>query len=94
MRFKVPKGYGVPPHTLSKAGLFTVISGPSLWGWVRRPIRVKWPPKETLTSPNTCGCLGVFFLAPCSHPVRLISPLQGRKSPPVFGREDQVVISI
>jgi quercetin dioxygenase-like cupin family protein len=27
MRFKLPKGYGVPPHTLSKAGLFTVISG-------------------------------------------------------------------
>ena len=27
MRFKLPKGYGVAPHTLSKAGLFTVISG-------------------------------------------------------------------
>jgi quercetin dioxygenase-like cupin family protein len=27
MRFKLPKGYSVPPHTLSKAGLFTVISG-------------------------------------------------------------------
>jgi hypothetical protein len=27
MRFKLPKGYCVPPHTLSKAGLFTVISG-------------------------------------------------------------------
>src|SRR6516225_9308425 len=27
MRFKLPKGYKVPPHTLSKAGLFTVISG-------------------------------------------------------------------
>ena len=27
MRFKLPKGYRVPPHTLSKAGLFTVISG-------------------------------------------------------------------
>jgi hypothetical protein len=27
LRFKLPKGYSVPPHTLSKAGLFTVISG-------------------------------------------------------------------
>ena len=27
MRFKLPKGYSVPPHTLSKAGLFTVIAG-------------------------------------------------------------------
>lgn len=27
MRFKLPKGYRVAPHTLSKAGLFTVISG-------------------------------------------------------------------
>ena len=27
MRFKLPKGYHVPPNTLSKAGLFTVISG-------------------------------------------------------------------
>ena len=27
MRFKLPKGYAVPPHTLSKSGLFTVISG-------------------------------------------------------------------
>jgi quercetin dioxygenase-like cupin family protein len=27
MRFKLPKGYSVPPHTLSKVGLFTVISG-------------------------------------------------------------------
>ena len=27
MRFKLPKGYSVPPHTLSRAGLFTVISG-------------------------------------------------------------------
>ena len=27
MRFKLPKGYRVPPHTLAKAGLFTVISG-------------------------------------------------------------------
>jgi quercetin dioxygenase-like cupin family protein len=27
MRFKLPKGYSVAPHTLSKAGLFTVISG-------------------------------------------------------------------
>jgi quercetin dioxygenase-like cupin family protein len=27
MRFKLPEGYRVPPHTLSKAGLFTVISG-------------------------------------------------------------------
>src|SRR5262245_10217737 len=27
MRFKLPKGYRVPPHTLSKPGLFTVISG-------------------------------------------------------------------
>jgi len=27
MRFKLPKGYRVPPHTLSQAGLFTVISG-------------------------------------------------------------------
>jgi len=27
MRFKLPKGYRVPPHTLSKAGLFTVIAG-------------------------------------------------------------------
>ena len=27
MRFKLPKGYDVAPHTLSKAGLFTVISG-------------------------------------------------------------------
>ena len=27
MRFKLPKGYRVPPHTLSKAGLFTVIGG-------------------------------------------------------------------
>jgi quercetin dioxygenase-like cupin family protein len=27
MRFKLPKGYKVAPHTLSKAGLFTVISG-------------------------------------------------------------------
>ena len=27
MRFKLPKGYRVPSHTLSKAGLFTVISG-------------------------------------------------------------------
>src|SRR5258708_33387765 len=26
-RFNLPKGYRVPPHTLSKAGLFTVISG-------------------------------------------------------------------
>ena len=26
-RSKLPKGYRVPPHTLSKAGLFTVISG-------------------------------------------------------------------
>jgi quercetin dioxygenase-like cupin family protein len=27
MRFKLPKGYRVAPHTLSKPGLFTVISG-------------------------------------------------------------------
>src|SRR5262245_1888224 len=27
MRFKLPKGYRVPPHTLTKAGLFTVIYG-------------------------------------------------------------------
>ena len=27
MRFKLPKGYRVPPHTLSKAGTFIVISG-------------------------------------------------------------------
>src|SRR5262245_28091535 len=27
MRFKLPRGYRVPPHTLSKAGLFTVVSG-------------------------------------------------------------------
>jgi quercetin dioxygenase-like cupin family protein len=27
MRFKLPKGYRVAPHTLSKAGLFTVITG-------------------------------------------------------------------
>ena len=27
MWFKLPKGYRVAPHTLSKAGLFTVISG-------------------------------------------------------------------
>src|SRR5262249_27119340 len=27
MRFKLPEGYHVPPHTLSKAGTFTVISG-------------------------------------------------------------------
>src|SRR5262245_15195295 len=27
MRFRLPKGYGVAPHTLSKAGLVTVISG-------------------------------------------------------------------
>ena len=27
MRFKLPKGYRVAPHTLSKVGLFTVISG-------------------------------------------------------------------
>ena len=27
MRFKLPKGYRVAPHTLSKAGTFTVISG-------------------------------------------------------------------
>jgi len=27
MRFKLPKGYSVAPHTLSKAGTFTVISG-------------------------------------------------------------------
>jgi quercetin dioxygenase-like cupin family protein len=27
MRFKLPKGYRVPPHTLSKVGTFTVISG-------------------------------------------------------------------
>ena len=27
MRFKLPKGYRVPPHTLSKAGTFTVIAG-------------------------------------------------------------------
>ena len=27
MRFKLPQGYRVAPHTLSKAGLFTVISG-------------------------------------------------------------------
>jgi len=27
IRFKLPKGYRVPPHTLSKAGLFTVMSG-------------------------------------------------------------------
>ncbi|HET7448271.1 MAG TPA: cupin domain-containing protein [Methyloceanibacter sp.] len=27
MRFKLPKGYRVPPRTLSKAGTFTVISG-------------------------------------------------------------------
>ena len=27
IRFKLPKSYRVPPHTLSKAGLFTVISG-------------------------------------------------------------------
>lgn len=27
MRFKLPKGYRVAPHTLSKAGLFTVMSG-------------------------------------------------------------------
>ena len=32
MRFKLPKGYGVPPHTLSKAGLFTVISGTFFYG--------------------------------------------------------------
>src|SRR5262245_5003404 len=27
MRFKLPKGYRVPPHTLSRTGTFTVISG-------------------------------------------------------------------
>src|SRR5262245_25109747 len=27
MRFKLPKGYRVAPHTLSKPGLFTVLSG-------------------------------------------------------------------
>jgi quercetin dioxygenase-like cupin family protein len=27
MRFKLPKGYRVPPHTLSKPGTFTVIAG-------------------------------------------------------------------
>ena len=27
MWFRLPKGYRVPPHTLSKPGLFTVISG-------------------------------------------------------------------
>ena len=27
MRFKLPKGYRVAPHTLSKVGTFTVISG-------------------------------------------------------------------
>jgi hypothetical protein len=27
IRFKLPKSYRVPPHTLSKAGFFTVISG-------------------------------------------------------------------
>jgi hypothetical protein len=27
MRFKLPKGYSVAPHTLSKVGTFTVISG-------------------------------------------------------------------
>ena len=27
MRFKLPKGYRVAPHTLSKAGTFTMISG-------------------------------------------------------------------
>jgi quercetin dioxygenase-like cupin family protein len=27
MRFKLPKSYRVPPHTLSKTGTFTVISG-------------------------------------------------------------------
>jgi quercetin dioxygenase-like cupin family protein len=32
MRFKLPKGYRVPPHTLSKAGIFTVISGTFLIG--------------------------------------------------------------
>src|SRR5215475_10963619 len=32
MRFKLPKGYRVAPHTLSKAGLFTVISGTFLIG--------------------------------------------------------------
>ena len=32
MRFKLPKGHGVPPHTLSKAGLFTVISGTFFMG--------------------------------------------------------------
>ena len=32
MRFKLPKGYGVPQYTLSKAGLFTVISGTFFMG--------------------------------------------------------------
>jgi quercetin dioxygenase-like cupin family protein len=27
MRFKLPTGYRVPPHTLPTAGLFTVVSG-------------------------------------------------------------------
>jgi hypothetical protein len=35
-RFKLPKGYGLPPHTLSKAGLFTVISGTFFMGMGER----------------------------------------------------------
>jgi hypothetical protein len=42
MRFKLPNGYRVPPHTLSKSGLFTVISGTfRIAGWARRPIRAR-----------------------------------------------------
>jgi quercetin dioxygenase-like cupin family protein len=41
MRFKLPKGYRVPPHTLSKAGLFTVISGTFRIGMGERDDRSK-----------------------------------------------------
>src|SRR6188472_143382 len=44
MRFKLPKGYRVAPHTLSKAGTFTVISGTFASGWARRPIQARREP--------------------------------------------------
>lgn len=50
MRFKLPKGYRVPPHTLSKAGTFTVISGTFRIGMGERvdPTKVRAMPARKL----------------------------------------------
>src|SRR5258708_39715409 len=54
MRFKLPKGYGVPPHTLSKAGLFTVISGTFFMGMGEKadPSKARAMPAGSVVSPE------------------------------------------